>query len=386
MVTVPPFRYFLSDRKTEVAPDSVAWRGFLPTCRASAFDGTQCNEETGTTRGDYFEAVRAFLLDPPHHRLVDAVSCRIRRPVPDVALDFIDICLEKHGQFYHPARVVTAAGGPELSFVVNAAVTAPGMEIIEADFRNIRRINRQFPYRFLPRVYHLGEVRDDTVRPKWRLFLGQWLENYHEFHLHRLRPDGAVRMFLWDPARGSTKLSATQTAEVYRLAARILTATYSVTTGEQIGAWHHAAGDFVLRIIPSIDLKLVTARQYRPLFGELNHDAEMVFQALLLFLLNLSVRMRIDRDHGTGDLLWAEEPAVAATVDGFFEGLDLQIRHGLIPSELPALFRAYTKELNAAALADLLVALERKSHTAGEASDLIHRHLEAHARTMRSVL
>jgi len=383
---VTTFRYFLLDRNSAIEEGTGAWQKFLPTSRESARGEVPGGGQGTVTRGDYFKAVRAFLEEPPHHRLADTVSRRIQRPISNTDLDIVDIFLEKHGQFYHPAKVEAIVAGNALRFVVNAAFSATGRTIIETDFRNIRRINRHFPYRFLPRVYHMGEVRTESGRPSWVLFLGQWLDGYHEFHLHRSSPDGPVGMVIWDPRRGSVQLTEKQSVAVYRQAARILTATYNFTTSEQVGSWHHAAGDFVLRSSPDIDLKLVTVRQYRPLFDGSMDDMETLFQALLLFLLNLSVRTRIDRDSGTGDLLWSEELAVPATIKGFFEGLELQVRHGFIPEELPGIFHSYLKALSAADLMDLLAALVARHFATRAESTLVRQHLGKHGRCLQSAI
>jgi hypothetical protein len=385
---VPTFKYFLLAGQTEIESGSAAWKVALPICRLSASGEGQSGGEATATRGDYFEALRAFLEESPHHRLADAVSRTLGRPVAFADLDTVDICLEKHGQFYHPARVRVVAADQEMAFVVNAAFTEAGRALIVTDFENLRRLTHEFPCRFVPQVYHLGEVRTgfDRQNRQWTLFIGQWLEGYHEFHLQRTPSGGGVRMVVWDPGRGGVALTRNQTAFVYRLAARILTATYNLCTSEQVGAWHHAAGDFVLRTVPAMDLKLVTVRQYRPLLKDMETDIETVFQTLLLFLLNLSVRTRIDRDRGTGDLLWAAELAVPSTIGGFFEGLDLQVRHGWLPEELPGLFRSYLQALTRAAMADLLVAVVEKSFAAGAESGWVHRYLHAHACALQSAM
>jgi hypothetical protein len=330
--------------------------------------------------------VRTFLEEPQQSRLADAASRRIGQPLSHTDIEAVDIFLEKHGQYYHPARVETTVAGRTLNFVVNAAFAETGRAVIETDFNNMMRINRLFPYRFLPRVYHMGQIQTDTGQPTWILFLGQWLEDYHEFHLQRSAADGAVGVVVWDPNHGRQHLIPQQVAMVYRLVARIVTATYNLLTSEHIGSWHHAAGDFVIRTEPTPDLKLVTVRQYRPLFAVSMDDTETVFQTLLLFLLNLSVRTRIDRDNGTGDLLWSAELAVPATIDGFFDGLALQVQHGLIPEELPTLFRTYLHALTEEDLADLLGALVAKSFPFGTESELVHRHLEMHIRALAAAM
>ena len=383
---MPTFRYFLLDRLSPVEEGTADWQALLPASRHGTRHKSQNGGQEAATRGAYFDAVRTFLEEPPQYRLADAVSRRIHQPVSHTDIEAVDIFLEKHGQYYHPARVEAVISGRMLSFVVNAAVTETGKAMIETDFNNMMHINQQFPYRFLPDVYHLGEIQTDTGQPTWILFLGQWLEDYHEFHLQRSAADGAIGVVVWDPNHGLQHLIPQQVAMVYRLVARIVTATYNLLTSEHIAAWHHAAGDFVIRIEPTPDLKLVTVRQYRPLFEGPMDDTETVFQTLLLFLLNLTVRTRIDRDNGTGDLLWSAELAVPATIDGFFDGLALQVQHGLIPEELPALFRTYLGALTGEDLADLLVALVEKNITSSTESELVHRHLKMHIRALTAAI
>ena len=49
--------------------------------------------------------------------------------------------------------------------------------------------------------------------------------------------------------------------------------------------------------------------------------AFLILQLLLLFLVRLSLRMRVDRFDGVGKLLWADETVVNATVTGFLAAL-----------------------------------------------------------------
>jgi hypothetical protein len=44
--------------------------------------------------------------------------------------------------------------------------------------------------------------------------------------------------------------------------------------------------------------------------------------ALFYFLLHLSIQMRLDKLDGVGDVVWADEKCVDATLAGFFLGLE----------------------------------------------------------------
>jgi len=68
-------------------------------------------------------------------------------------------------------------------------------------------------------------------------------------------------------------------------------------------------------------VKLITARQYEPLvqFDQAEEADRLV--AAIQFLLNLGLRMRLDRLDGVGEPAWLGVFAVHAAVNGFFAGL-----------------------------------------------------------------
>jgi hypothetical protein len=53
-------------------------------------------------------------------------------------------------------------------------------------------------------------------------------------------------------------------------------------------------------------------------------------EALFLFLLNLSLRMRLDRLDGVGAVAWTNGRCVQATLEGFVEGLRIKEQRGEI--------------------------------------------------------
>jgi len=60
-----------------------------------------------------------------------------------------------------------------------------------------------------------------------------------------------------------------------------------------------------------------------------------------MFLVVLSIRMRLDRIDGTGDIAWADKISVAGTIKGFREGLKIKTRAGVIPFNFIDEFRTY---------------------------------------------
>ena len=217
------------------------------------------------------------------------------------------------------------------------------------------------------------------------MFLGQWLDGYHEFHLSRGHASKADDLVVWDPERGNFCLSEEQQLAVYRQAAMILTAYYNLETFEQVFAWHHAAGDFVVKAEKQsgiIDVKLITVRKYAPLFKASKTELDTLFQGLLLFLLNLSLRMRLDRLDGVGDMVWAGDRAVAGTVQGFFDGLTLQIRCDRVPQETMQVLGGYLTQLSAVDTLDLLKAIVDRFPVQSPETYLIKSNIESHANTV----
>ena len=111
--------------------------------------------------------------------------------------------------------------------------------------------------------------------------------------------------------QGYTFLSESQSEEIWRKAAYILTNFYDPKTFEEIFPWHHASGDFVASAVnEQLDLKLITIRQYGPRLEFHEYSPENQVTAMALFLANLTIRMRLDRLDGVGEIVWAPDYSV----------------------------------------------------------------------------
>jgi hypothetical protein len=387
MHSSPAFRYFLSPQKPAIQEADPIWRAPLPLHRSS-FTGTAAErEDISVSYGEYFYAVRKFLDNQGRKPLIDAINRQSPGKVEYSELQKIDIFLEKHGEYYHPARVAVRLDHRRLAFVVNVAISEAGKACSKNDYKNIKKLNDDLPYSFLPAVYCRGEVATGANPLKMGLFLGQWLKGYHEFHLSRKPGASCDQIVVWHPAKGAVSLAADQALSIFRQAAMILTAYYNPATFEQIFAWHHAAGDFVVKQENGrVDVKLVTVRKYAPLFAGVEADTETIFQTLLLFLLNLSIRMRLDRLDGVGQIVWAGTQSVQGTLLGFLDGLALQARHQLIPDQFAQYAREYIKALSKTDLHDLLTAIVGRFHPQMPELDLIRNQLSSHATTIKDAI
>ena len=380
----PHFSYYLYSDATPVDSNHAIWRKPLPLSRN--FSGKK--DEISISHGDYFGAVRTFFEKRGLEILSRAAARQLQQKVKPEDIREIRIGLEKHGEFYHPARIEVPLGQQSVFFVLNVAVSDTGMRTINGEYRNLKRLNDGFPLSLLPQVCGFGEVTTAGKR-KLPMFLGQWFEGYNEFHISRDPSDNAEKIIVWDDTGRRFFLSTEQQSALYRQAARILAYYYNVETFEQIFAWHHAAGDFIVRIENGlVDLKLITVRHYTPLIQNLNHPEnsvkgpEMILQALLLFFLGLSIRMRLDRLDGVGDITWADSRAVPATLEGFFEGLALKPQTPELPDAIDQCFGYYLSVCSQEDLFELTEAVANELYSRSAETPIVKQHLEEHVESL----
>lgn len=381
---MPQFTYFLANRKNPVQEDDRIWSAPIPLDRG--LSARVPDAETGLylSHGDYFTAVRDFLEQDRFEVITRAVSQHVRRATASEGIERIRIILEKHGEFYHPARIETVLAHTTRSFVLNVAVSDIGKRYADREFRLLKQLNARFPFSFLPRVYGRGRTFTRNGDLEIRMFLGEWFEGFDEFHISYDPADQRQKIVVWDHARGNYFLSTDQTEDLYRQAAKIITVYYNIETSEQISSWHHAAGDFVLkRRGRDIEVKLITVRQYAPMFGkdpeigDKESDAERIMESLLVFFLNLAIKMRIDRLDGIGDIVWSDDVALTGALKGFFEGLSAKTSTRF-PGSLADGFRRHLSVCTHADLLDLNTAMIQTFHPMAPEVPVIKKHIGKH--------
>lgn len=382
------FSYFIETPDQPVTPRDPLWARPLPTSRRGVAEPSSPPPAEGAplTVGDYFQAGRRFFEGAGRAAFVRACA---RGGLEDAAAAALRIFLAKHGEYYHPARVEAEIRGKCLCWVLNVAASAAGRSLLAREHALLERLGREFPGAYLPEVYGAGEVDAGRGRAL-SMFLGQWLAGFHEFHLTRTAPREGPALVLWDPQNGPRRLDAAQSRAVYHQVARILTHYLNLETFEGITAWHHAAGDFVVRIdADAVEVRLISVRDYRPLFparpepADSPRAAAAFLETLLVFLLNLSIRTRLDRLDGTGELAWAGPESVAATVAGVLDGLAAKPAPVELPLPLDRLFRRFLAACREEDLLDLCRALAAKIEAAGRAGlPLMEKCAEEHAATL----
>jgi len=332
---------------------------------------------------DYFQGARFFLERNKYADLTQAVAIRLERTVRPEEISAVRISLEKHGQFYHPSRVDVIGSEFTAAFVLNVAISETGKTWIETEYNTIRKLNKDFAGDYLPEVYTYGEVPLKGNRYSIPMFLGEWFEDFNEFHLSCDPQTGQNRIVVWDYKRGDFCLSSLQTIDLFRQAAKIMTFYYNPETFEQIFSWHHAAGDFVLKLEKDqMTVRLIAVRQYLKLFKHskrVKEKAAFALKALLIFFLQLSIRMRLDRLDGTGPVVWLGQEALIGTVNGFFEALVQKHPLKTRPVSLTDGFKATLFILTEKELLGLLSDIAATYPSASPDIQIIKTHLRQHA-------
>ncbi len=395
MLIEPRFTYFLSQKDTPVLINSDVWNTLLPLSRNLFIKESQSRTDTTISYGDYFCAVKSFLKKDRLKLILSSIDNRLNRKVDPKKIKEIQVYLMKHGEFYHPARIETIVSGSNLSFVLNIAVSATGKDYIKREYKIIRRLNKEFPFSYLPEVYGLGKVcpkKDLEIS----MFLGEWFEDFNEFHISYDKydkTDGRKKIVVWDTIKGNIFLSRSQSIELYRQAAMILTCFYNPETFEQIFPWHHAAGDFVLRFQDNrLDIKLITVRQYASMFQNTNgienidKDEELILEAMLVFLLNLSIRIRLDRIDGVGPIVWSDDIAVKATLEGFFKALALKHPVSLLSEPIAPCFRKHLLSCSKSDLFDLLKGIVDSYNPLAPEVSIVKQNFENHVKILFSAI
>lgn len=328
MPTDPKITFHLPDSEQPVTPDHPLWDTPVPVTRESVVTSTPPVHGAGISHADYFLAARAFFQENQYRHIRKALAM-IRQPA-QVAdeIDAVRITLSKHGAFYHPARVaVLLQGSRSIAFVLNVAVTESGIETIRTEYECLRRLNNESPSDDLPRVFARGQILSGGGNAI-HMFLGEWFDGYSEFHLSIDPSDRYQKIIVWDAEAGHTFLAPEQELALYTRAARVMTHYYNLESFEQIFPWHMAAGDFVIKPGETdVDLKLITVRGYKPIFKDpqdpdiTDKSPHTILEALLMFFLNLSIRLRLDRLDGVGEIVWADDLALHGTLAGCMQAL-----------------------------------------------------------------
>ncbi len=367
------FRYFLSSASEVVEENGSLWCCAFPLSLNPQKTVEDDPAELVLTYGDYFKTVRLFLENREFSVVTSAIFETTQQPCMAQDINTIDIFLVKHGQFYHPSRVEVLSMGRVFTFVVNAALSFSGKSCIKREFDLLNRLSLTSSGAYLPMVYGYGEVILSEGR-EVKLFLGQWFDDFHEFHISVDPMDRQYKIRVWHAYATPGFLTPDQTLEMYRQIAMILTNCYDVESFEQVFPWHHAAGDFVVSSSDdSLRIRLITVRQCGALLETPDKDENTILEAMLFFLVNLSIRTRLDRIDGVGEVVWAGLPAVEGTIRGFMDGLSAKVPRRDLQ------FREFFASVSLLELREICEAVADSYHPLAPELSLVREHLAVHA-------
>ena len=367
------FRYFLSSRAEVVDENGTLWSCAFPLSRNPRKTGEDDPARVGLTYGDYFMAARRFLESQEFRVVTAAIFDAMHQTCRTRDMDGIDIFLVKHGRFYHPSRIEVRVTGQVFVFVLNVAISSSGRSCIEREFELLNRLGRTPSGAYLPRGYGYGEV----ILAKGlavKLFLGEWFDDFHEFHISLDPRDRKYKIRVWHGHAAPEFLTPAETLELYRQVALILTGCYDPDSFEQVFPWHHAAGDFIVnRSNGPLQARLITVRQYGALLESPDKDENTLLEAMLFFLVNLSIRTRLDRLDGVSDVVWAGLPAVEGTVRGFMDGLSEKIPRRDLQ------FKEFFASVSLVELREICEAVADSYHPSAPELPVVRENLTAHA-------
>ena len=311
------FSFFISGAKKEVLPGSYLWG--LPLSGKE----TRHSSSHAITTGDYYLTACKFLSNDHFSFLQKALNSFFSRPVKTDQITSIKVFLEKHGAFYHPLKIQVALNNSETcSFVMNGAVSSRGLLLVKNEYDLLLKINQMYSQCYLPQIYGFDFVEIDKGRVGF--FLGQWFEDYKEFHV--TDDKGKRQIAIWESNGSCQHIELNHGFKIYQEISRILTYYYNLETFEQISSWHHAAGDFIVNTEDDkLDVRLITIREYSPLtqFAAGKDDKNInILPSLLLFFLNLTIQIRLDRLNGTGKTIMVDIAVLNSVVKGFLSALD----------------------------------------------------------------
>ncbi|MFO7785462.1 MAG: hypothetical protein ACQET7_04970 [Thermodesulfobacteriota bacterium] len=274
--------------------------------------------------GDYLNGLRDFLLADGGRMLSRILGDKVRHEIPPEKLGSLLIRTEKHGAMYHVASIEIQAGLDQIKLCSSTAFSEQARNWLTREVETLKELHRRFglPHLPVPVLFGKAAFGSGNREISALVLLADWFEGFHEWHLNAVKPGGRPRVEIWDQARGYRWATEGESRSLFRGATRILSRYYDPDGFMQVRAWHHAAGDFVVRPRNNeLDVRLTTARAYTPLPGLSPADGTMPAVALAYFFLDTVLRMRLDRKEGVGKALWAGDDALEAAVEGFFAGL-----------------------------------------------------------------
>jgi len=278
------------------------------------------------TLGNYFDTMKACVLKNRGELLKHVLKDKWHEDWRLEDVEKIKIRSEKHGIFYHLASVEVFIKEIRTIFTLSTAVSRAGIECLVREHDILDRLSRSFGFSYLPEIYGISEMACRTkhgTTEKMVMLSAQWFEDYHEWHLAMDPADGSRKVEIWNLKTGHRYASSTEAFRIIEECSKILAFYYDSGDFSRIGAWHHAAGDFIVNIQDDgrLNVRLTTVRKFEPLMASFSERDVNATVAMVYFFLDTTIHLRLDRLEGVGETVWLDDFAVPAAIKGFFEGL-----------------------------------------------------------------
>ncbi len=343
------------------------------------------------TLNDYFHAVEQFLVKTCSKEFLQVLTHILGRPVSDMAsIDKIHLFSEKLGAFYHIAAAEVFIKDTVTKFAVSTAFTPTGIECLEHDFQTLTRLREYTGGSCLPRTFFTGRVKVDGTAPDhyFLITLSEWLEQFHEWHFSMDRSSKERHILIWDNNSGPYFLPCRTEEQIFYQIARILTLCFNPCTAEQVCMWHNAAGDFIVRHDNGkMEARLTTIRKYRPLINYDGKSHRDITLHTIFFLLDLTVRISMDRLDGIHEPVWADRKFLKPALTGFLNGMKLMENKGRIRAGTLTNITELLKGLSRRELLTLYGLLEKIYAAENEMdSAFILSNLDRHTKNLHAAL
>ncbi len=386
MILFKSLTFYITGQPGEITPGCALWQ--MPLSGRSAEFVSQSEKKVSSnnkscdwTVGDYFQAAREFICKAD---VTQALADAMGQNTPSCGQWKVGLHLEKHGAWYHPIRMTVSfkddgAKNMETSFVLNGAVKEKGLDLVGQEAGLLSILESRFEFEVIPKVYTQGRIH--TEKGDAGFFLGQWFDGFHEFHI--TGNPGSGKLVVWRPNQGDLELNLDQSCRIYENISEILTLAYDVTSGRQICPWHHAAGDFILDPEnPQMPVRLITVRGYEDI-SDMDHGTAGPFPGLVVFLINLTLRMQLDRIDGVGEPVFLGGNVCRATLKGFFKGLR---RHNDIEQDgFDFEFREFISQFNEEQILNVMIEMMAAWPPGVSEQDVISANIVSHCQALCSL-
>jgi hypothetical protein len=300
------------------------------------------------TLGDYFDAVRGFVLLDNGQHLAYLLTHLWDTKVVIEDIEKILIRYEKYGTLYQIVSVEVFLHDRHEKFSVSTAISFEAKEVLDREFDLIQQLHYQKGLNYIPRAYYRQSINllKEEMSETMLMTMAQWFENYHEWHFSR-DDNNKERVMIWDMEEGYRFASDYEAYEIIRQASRILTLYYNTDTYCRIYPWHNGAGDFVVKTgDDAVDVRLVTVRGYEPIQLPSGEESADSIKALMMFLFDITIKMRLDKMEGVGEAYWAEASILKAVLEGFLDALRTMELKGDCPGIKVDVFSDVLKSIN----------------------------------------